>query len=50
MDQVFSKFLVCQADLLARQNTSAQEHPEDLEILLDLEVHQNPEGLASQDS
>ena len=34
--QVSLIFLVCQANLFARQSPSAQEHPEDLEILLDL--------------
>lgn len=48
VDPVLLRFLVCHADPLAHPNTSARERPDDLEIPLDLEVHQNLEGLASQ--
>lgn len=40
--------LVFQGGLWVHRNTSAQEHLWDLEIPLDLEAHQNPEGLACQ--
>lgn len=48
VDQVFLRFLVCHVDPSVHPNTSAQEHPDDLEVPLDLEDHQNLEGLASQ--
>lgn len=48
-DRAFLILLACHADLFAHPNTSIPECPEDLEIPLDLAVHQNLEGLVSQD-
>ena len=36
VDQVFLRFLVCHVDPFVHPNTSAQEHPDDLEGPLDL--------------